>query len=296
MVVNIVCGNSTAPVNIDKTKVIGECSFKCTYNHKYGIYTPNVTNNGNYLSLNYSGKSNPVKFNDTNYEVQEIRLYRPSLHKYQGINVDGEILIIHGGSGKNLIVSVPIKVGDKNDKGSEQLSKLIAESVSRAPTDGSSITLSSGDFTLENFIPDKKGFYSYNGTLPYEPCNGGYSYIVYSSEDALNISQKVMDSLKKIITNTIVDVKTTELFFNKLGANLSAGAGDDIYIDCQPVGSDGQLLVNETVSGSTMSPGNNMEIDMEKIEPFLYIVGGIALACGISYGINYLFKKFKKDN
>ena len=104
-----------------------------------------------------------------------------------------------------------------------------------------------------------------------------------------------MDSLKKIITNTIVDVKTTELFFNKLGANLSAGAGDDIYIDCQPVGSDGQLLVNETVSGSTMSPGNNMEIDMETIEPFLYLLTGLIVALGLTYGVNYLFNKFKRE-
>ena len=294
MVVNIICGNSTAPVNIDKNKVVGPCELKCKYNHTYGIYTPNVTNNGNYLSLNYSGKTNPVTFNDLKYEVQEIRIYRPSLHKYQGNNVDGEILIIHGGSGKNLIVSIPIKVGDKNDKGSEQLSKLIVESVARAPTDGSSITLSMGDFTLGNFIPNKRAFFLYNGTLPYEPCNGSYSYIVYSPDNALNISQKVMDSLKKIITNTTVDVKPTELFFNKLGANIST-MQDDIYIDCQPVGSDGQLLVNETVSGSTMSSGNNMEIDMEKIEPFLYLLTGLVVAIGLTYGVNYIFKKFKKE-
>ena len=76
---------------------------------------------------------------------------------------------------------------------------------------------------------------------------------------------------------------------------MSAGAGDDIYIDCQPVGSDGQLLVNETVSGSTMSPGNNMEIDMETIEPFLYLLTGLIVALGLTYGVNYLFNKFKRE-
>ena len=69
---------------------------------------------------------------------------------------------------------------------------------------------------------------------------------------------------------------------------------DDIYIDCQPVGEDGQLLVNENMNGVTTT--SDMDMDMEKIETFLYIIGGIALAGGISYGINYLFKKFKKDN
>ena len=72
-------------------------------------------------------------------------------------------------------------------------------------------------------------------------------------------------------------------------------AQHNIYIDCQPVGEDGQLLVNESVSGSSMTSGANTDINMEQIEPFLYVVGGLILAAGISYGVNYLFTKFKKD-
>ena len=92
---------------------------------------------------------------------------------------------------------------------------------------------------------------------------------------------------------TSVQVKNANLFFNKNGSNMSKKT-DDIYIDCQPVGEDGQLLVNENMNGVTTT--SDMDMDMEKIEPFLYIIGGIALAGGISYAINYLFKKFKKDN
>ena len=36
-------------------------------------------------------------------------------------------------------------------------------------------------------------------------------------------------------------------------------------------------------------------IDMEKNEQFMYLIGGLCLAVGISYGVNYLFTKFKKD-
>jgi len=295
MVVNISCGNSTAPVNIDKNKVIGPCLLKCDYRHSYGIYTPNIKNNDNYLSLNYSGKSNPVKFNDVNYQVQEIRMYRPSLHTYGNKRADGEILIIHGGSGKNLIVSVPFMVGGKTDKGSTQLSSVLSEAIKRAPTKGSAVTLSLGDFSLDNFIPSKRGFFSYNGTLPYKPCNGAYSYVVYSIDDALNISSKVFDSLKKTITDTSVDIKSNNYFYNKNGSNVSSGENDDIYIDCQPVGEDGQVLVNETITGKSLTSGGNMNVNMEEIEPFLYVIGGLILALGISYGVNHLFKKFKKD-
>jgi carbonic anhydrase len=293
MVVQIVCENSTAPVNIDKSKVVGPCLLKCDYNHDYGMYTPNITNNDSYLSLNYSGKTNPVKYNDLKYNVQEIRIYHPSLHKYGGVNVDGEIMIIHGGSGKNLIVSIPIMVGGKTDKGSVQLASILKEAIERTPTNGSSVTGSIGDFSLDKFIPNRKGYFSYSGTLPYEPCNGTYEYIVYSSDNALNITQKLMNDLRKIVKMTSVQVKSANLFFNKNGANMSKKT-DDIYIDCQPVGEDGQILVNENMNGVTTT--SDMDMDMEKIETFLYIIGGIVLAGGISYGINYLFKKFKKSD
>lgn len=155
----IACPNATAPVNISKDTITGPCVLKCDYNHKYGNYTPNLTNKKQYLSLNYSGKTNPVKYNNENYNVQEVRLYQPSLHKYNGKNSDGEIMIIHNGPGKNLIVSVPFTAGSKTDKGSSQLNVLIEEAASRTPNVDESVTSSSGDFSLDNFIPDKKGFF-----------------------------------------------------------------------------------------------------------------------------------------
>ena len=58
------CANATAPINISQKDVQGPCSLLCDYNHDYGEYVPNVLNKGSYLSLNFSGNLNPVKFND----------------------------------------------------------------------------------------------------------------------------------------------------------------------------------------------------------------------------------------
>ena len=78
---------------------------------------------------------------------------------------------------------------------------------------------------------------------------------------------------------------------NKKGANLGNKA-DDIYIDCQPVGSDGQLLVNESISADSMGGG---DVNMEKLEPLLWVIVAIIGAVAISKGIEYVLNHFKKN-
>ena len=294
--INVIeCLNATSPVNVDMKSITGPCVLKCDYNYEYGIYTPNITNKDSYLSLNYSGKSNPVKYNDKRYTVQEVRIYQPSLHKFNGSHTDGEIMIIQNGPGKNLIVCIPFVSGGKTDKGSSQLNGLIEEAVLRTPNVEESVTTSVGDFSLDNFIPNRKGYFAYTGTLPYTPCNGTYSYIVYKQEDALNINSINLEKLKKVIKKTVVTVKSNSIFFNKKGANSTKNS-DEIYIDCQPVNQEGKILVQEGPGGTntdTSSMGG--EIDMETLEPFLYVIGGLVVAVGITYAWDYVVNKLKKE-
>ena len=290
--------DKSSPIDIDSNKVYGPCSLKCNYNYNYPVYTVNVENKGTYLKLNYSGPSNPVVFNDIFYTPTEIRIYRPSLHKYNNEYAKGEILIIHGGSGKNLIVSIPIVMGSKNDAATVQLKMLLEETLSRAQNNGESLTLSSGDFTLNKFVPNKKPFYSYTGGLPYSPCNGTYNYVVYSMNNAINIDTDTLSKLNTIISaNTTSLATNTNYFYNVTGGknSLDGGEDDQIYIDCQPVNEKGEILVDG--NGNSKSDSLGFEgIDFEQIQPFLYVIGGIVGAIAIAYGINYVMNAFKKTD
>lgn len=290
------CENATAPMNITKDKIQGPCTLLCDFNHKYGVYSPTVTNKGSYLSLNYSNPNTkpPVLYNDKNYNVSEVRIYQPSLHKFNDVNAVGEILIIQGGSGKNLITCIPISEGGKTDKGSEQLTSLLEEGSLRIGNNGESMTYSGGNFSLDNFIPNRVPYFAYTGTLPYSPCNGTYSYVVFDLENALNIPNKMVSKLQKIIEKTTVSstIGNNYLFFNKDGANSRTKNRDQIYIDCQPVNEDGELLVNESSSSSSDS-SNNESIDWDKFKPFLYILLAIIIAIGISKGVKLIFSKMK---
>jgi carbonic anhydrase len=291
------CANATAPINISQKDVQGPCSLLCDYNHDYGEYVPNVLNKGSYLSLNFAGNLNPVKYNDLKYRVSEIRLYQPSLHKYDGVNAAGEILIIHGGNGKNLIVSVPIISGASSTKATTQLTELIVEASNRIPNDGESMTYSGGNFSLDNFITNRNPFYSYNGTLLYDPCGGKYAYVVYGIVNGVNISTNTLTKFQQIIQNTSVTTtisKKNYLFYNKDGANANENKSDEIYIDCQPVNEYGEVLVNSSGEVANSSDFSG-EIDMDKIKPFLYVFAAIVVAYGISKGVKILFNKLKKE-
>lgn len=289
---NINCPNATSPVNISMDSIMGPCVLKCDYNYNYGDYIPNISNNQSYLSLNYSGKINPVKYNDDNYNVQEVRIYQPSLHTYNGVRAAGEMFIIHNGPGKNLIVSIPIVTGGKTNKGSVLLASVISEAAQRIPNDGESVTLSMGNFSLDAFIPANKGYFSYTGTLPYQPCNGTYNYVVYNIDDALNVPSDNMNKLIDIISTTNCMVKTNnDTFYNKNGANAKNNS-DEIFIDCQPVNSEGEILVN--MNQSNESSYTTPEFDFEKISPYLYVIIGAIAAYGIVYVAKTLFTKLRK--
>jgi hypothetical protein len=206
------------------------------------------------------------------------------------MNADGEILIIHNGPGKNLIVSVPFMIGGKTDKGSSQLANMITESASRIPSVDESVTLSMGDFNLSNFIPQTRGYFSYTGTLPYEPCNGTYNYIVYAVDNALNIPSDVLEKLKQITENTECKINVNDVFYNKNGAN-SKNSSDDIFIDCQPVDSDGNILVDMNAGEGKSSSSNysGIEFEFEKIAPYLYTLIGLAVGYIIYYIAIHLF-------
>jgi len=98
-------------VDISKKNVKGQCDYKCAYSFNYGTSNSIATNQGEYLSLSYENKSTPpVKYNSAEYRVDNVRIYFPSLHTFNGRQTDGELIIEHTPvtTGNKLLVCVPI--------------------------------------------------------------------------------------------------------------------------------------------------------------------------------------------
>ena len=234
------CPDATAPKNIS-LNFIGDnyCDLKCAYSFSYGDSTTTGTNHNDYIQLSYDrGSSDPVVYNQANYYVDQIRLYTPSLHAYNGKKTDAEMIIVHLCAGqKPLLVCVPIKVSNNITQASELLTQIVDTMSANAPVDGESSQIYLTGFNLTKFVP-KKPYFSYSGTLPYQDCTGNVDYIVFSVNDAaINITSDSLTKMKTFILGNIYDVKKGgELFYNENGPG--SANGNEIYIDCKPTGAD----------------------------------------------------------
>ena len=247
------CQNATAPRNITNSK--NTCLLKCRYMYDYGNSSCTVKNNIDNLTILYDGATN-VLFNDVKYNVKEIKVFRPSLHTYNGNKAVAEMIIVHTGVYGNLLVCIPFKIGNGSHP-------FISSLCSNGPcaSEGSK-TINVSDFNLGNIIP-KSQYYSYTGTLPYGKCDGKYNYVVFDVNTGyIPSSATDLNSLTTLISKNTIKVRAGPVFYNKQGTTQNAfGGGGEIYIDCQPTGTDGEEIYIKPRSMPTESTTTDSSTD-----------------------------------
>ena len=284
------CPNATAPIDISISKITNNCSLKCSYRFKYSDSSCNATNRGEYISISYDKSSSPpVIYNAIGYDVQELRLYTPSLHSYNDIKTEGELIVVHTSNmgSKPLLVCIPIKSNNTSSDSALFFKTLIDTVASNAPTEGDNTSVNITNFNLELLVP-KKPFYAYSATEPYNPCSERVDYIVFSPVEAsLDIMPGSLTKLQAIITSNPYSVKTgAKLFYNEKGPSMGNSDGQ-IYIDCQPVGSSDDTV--EIITDTGMGIGSYQMGDWlndQYVNLFLGSVIFIILLYGIKYGIS----------
>lgn len=270
------------------------CSNKCTYKFDYGISDCKVRNQGDHLSLTFNSSNSDVTYNGANCSVQEVRLYKPSLNNYYGTKVDAELIINHSvGGGDNLVVCVPIRGSNAKSKSSTMMEPIIR----LAPIDEAEgqHSVNVPNYSLNNVIPAAP-FYTYKGSLPYDGQNGTYNILIFDSSSPnanTNILTKSLETLGTIIEpssySSADDYDVKKIYYNKNGTGEQI-TGDDIYIDCQPVDGNGEIIAQggsaqQEVSGSS-------DIDWKELfeNPYFGTVLGLGGALIIAY---YVMKYLK---
>jgi carbonic anhydrase len=228
------------PINVSPSLQKMTCYEKCFLNVNYGISTCTATNAGDHLSLSYDrDTATTVQYNQVNYQVQEVRIYAPSLNKYNGQSYPAEVFIHHiSTTGSNLLMCIPVKAG-----GASAAAKLFHGIIPYAPSDtNTATTINVSDYTLNHFIP-RGPYYTATGTTPYDAQVGGYQLIFFDDSHAISIGDDDLAILAKIVTPApVASVSTptaSQVAYNKKGHAGSGSAEEDIYIDCQPVQTEG---------------------------------------------------------
>lgn len=285
------CPDATAPIDISLSKIAGKCDYKCSFSFLYNNSSCVATNRGNYISLSYDKSSSPpVLYNTAGYDVQEIRIYTPSLHSYNNSKMDGEFIIEHtSNTGANpLLVCIPIKSNNTSSVSALFFKTIVDTVANSAPADGESTTVNIPKYNLTGLVP-RKAFFSYSATEPYQPCTASVDYIVYAPlNGGLDIMPDTLTKLQSIITSNPYDVKTgPSLFFNQKGATLKGSGDGEIYIDCQPVGSSEENVDIVTDMGGSFSYEDWLD------NPAVKLILGSLLFIAILYVIKNALNLFK---
>lgn len=308
--------NRDAPVNLTSDIMRKEdrsCSSTCNFSYQYNTSTCNVFHKDTYLSIPYdsgSGGLYPAKYNGVDYKVEHIHIYQPSLHRYDGALADAELLAYHSSAdGRNLIVSIPINIGNGSGKQSSEIMNTIFQNLPSRSRSGGKYVADVNNFNLGNLIP-KEGFFTYVGRHLLPQYTGVYNYIVYHKKDAILVFRDSLASLNDVSRDTAI--KRTEpigenkmpknmYYYNKRGANNAKGNGD-IYIKCNPTGEDGTVLYQQAANNGEL--GSMAELDMSKFglsweallqhDIFRTLIGtlfGLVIAAILFYLFRFIFNR-----
>lgn len=293
------CANATSPIDLIKINA-SDCKLKCELSFKYPISSITGRNNSEYLSFSFDQQQTmPVLFNKEKYYVESMRLYRPSLHTFNGSRTDAELVIKHNhlAGTNNLLVCIPI-ISQSNNI--DTIDKIISQMGEKANSEGGTANINLPSFSLQNVLP-KKPYYYYNGTLPYSPCNGNYEIVVYDKQDSLQITKRSLDLLKSLIRESKYGIKNAKngYFYNKKGPSTSLETGeDDIYIECHPTGEDGEILVPKSKKSLGVDYGDTMRNILQStiFKIVMIIIASLIGLKLLSYGFNALFRKLITKN
>jgi carbonic anhydrase len=262
--------NNSDIINITPEKISGKCDVKCSYFFKYYNSNCNATNNGYNITLTYDkANTEPVTYNNKKYYVEQVNIYSPSVHLFNGTQSAAEIVIEHYPTlgGQPLKVAIPIIMSSESSEATNVLTQIIQTTASQAPSQGETTSVNVDNYNLERFIP-KKPFYAYTET-------NGTEWIVYGKAQSIPLSNSTIDTLKTIITSSpdIVCPSGPLIFMNPIGPKKNIG--DDIYIDCSPINASEEEIQIETSTSSSSSSGSE---DFFKSDGFKMFIK-IFLAC-----------------
>jgi len=273
---------STNNINISAKNISGNCDLKCAYAYKYPESNSTAKNNGVMITLTYDNSSvPPVLYNEEKYNVSQFNIVCPSIHIFEGNQVNAEVYIEHIpiNGGQNLYVSVPIISSSESSNAGNLLTQIIDSVSTNAPREGDSTNLNINGLSLQ-YVVQNKPFYSYTDT-------NNNNWIVYDALDAIPLSSSTLSKLAQIIKPFSLPTQGGELFHNPKGPNIKE-LGDGIYISCKPTGSSEE----ETAVTYTTGPTDYSSIWDNSITKFIIqiIIGCIIFIA--TFGIIYYAYNF----
>ena len=132
--------------------------------------------------------------------LNEMRLYSPSINKYDGKIFDGELILRHVSNGKNYYVCIPLKVSGSAGNGKEFFDSL--DSGVKVLPNQNSVRVDLGRmFNLDSLIPKSEFYYSEGDSMDFDNNCLTSSSIIIIFPVAINCSASSVNNVRKIAKN-----------------------------------------------------------------------------------------------
>ena len=190
-------GSRQSPINIESNGVTN-CGALCDLLFYYRNSTINLANIGNNIIFTYDNGSYIV-YNNEVYELEKISFFAVSSHKIDGENFKIEMNLHHRSpnTGRIAIIAVMCEINEAASKAHSTLEVF----AGKFPALGKENTITTtSNWNIFEALPEIKSFYSYEGSLPREPCDEGVKWIIF--ENTINCSIAFHNNLKKRIKNS----------------------------------------------------------------------------------------------
>jgi hypothetical protein len=200
----------------------------------------------------------PVKYNGTDYQLININVSSPSMHQFSSYTADAEIVLIHQNvANAYFIVCIPV-IAHATASQSDFLSQSV-ENLQAMTTTSSTFSLS--NYNLNTMIP-MDPYYTYNSSSGVT-----IHWLVFGRPSALTISQQNLNTMTGIcgtMTSNWVNMYQPDasgaIYFNNAGPRHLRMDDNEIYIDCKPTDSKGNVETEPGIKGTSTTSNFNSTI------------------------------------
>ena len=269
---------SSTPANIN-IDISDKCDLKCKLTLEYpteGIVISNKSNsnfnNVDCTNLQLNGQAN-IKYNYESYQLDEINIFKPSLHLYAGRRIEAELVLVHG----NVLLCIPVI--------SKPYSGVLDEILNKLENN------TTANIKLDTIVP-KKPFYAYSGSIS-NSTGGPYDIIVFRKMDALSINEEWFKTLKIHDGSEKFELDNNEkISYNKNGP-INGNIDQVFPITCEPIIDSEDI---EQPKPPSRSPLGLSEKEMANLanKAIVQIVVGMLIIILLYYVFSFIFKKTNK--
>ncbi len=176
-------GMNQSPINIVElnTTTVEKSKDALEFYYSPKTVLNKVRNNGHSIQFDFE-KGDSICSSFGNYGLVQIHFHEPSEHTINGVRYPIEIHLVHQGTLKDYTV---ISIMGIEGQESEVMEKM----ESFLPLKSGEEKVIDKSFDLQSIFPEKKDYYTYQGSLTTPPCTENVKWIVFKNPIVVSLEE-----------------------------------------------------------------------------------------------------------